>query len=182
MLKQVSRKGEGVIKKRNMLEVVKQKDPGREWRAGVLGVFEGAKKSSVRDSNAGSKYALRVCDYYVVIKKPTKTLKPKTKKKKSHGKSWKSSWLFFCITDHKQSLVKAVSITIQICMPCFWLANSSPPWGGFRETFWKYKCKFQKLRRSMKNGECSRGFVMALQNGSRVWTPRLEDVSEMAFN
>jgi len=30
MLKQVSRKGEGVIKKRNMLEVVKQKDPGRE--------------------------------------------------------------------------------------------------------------------------------------------------------
>lgn len=34
----------------------------------------------------------------------------------------------------------------------------------------------------MKSGECSRGFVMALQSGSRRRTPRLEGVSETAVN
>lgn len=73
-----------------------------------------------------------------------KNTQTQDKIKKSRGKS---SWLFFCMTDHKQSLVKAVSITIQICMPCFWLANSSPPWGDLWETFWKYKCEIQKTKK-----------------------------------
>lgn len=149
--------------------MVKHKDP----------VFEGAKKGSVRDSNADSEPPFRVCDYYAVIKKPTKTLKPKSREKqKSHVENPPG----FCVIDHKQSLVNAVSITIQICMPCFWLANSSPPWGELWERFWKYKCKIQRPRRSRKNGECSRGFVMAWQSGSRMQIPRLEEVSEMAVN
>lgn len=55
--------------------------------------------------------------------------------------------------------------------------------GSFARGFGnKYKCKTEKPRRNMENGKRSGGFVMTLQTGSRMQTPRLEDVSEMAVN
>lgn len=132
-------------RKRNMLGVVKQKDPGREWRIGFLDVFKGVKKGSLRDSNADSKSPPRICDYYIAIKKKSqqniKPLKtntgPKQKKLTKKTRSHMENLPVSCVSDHKQSLVNVVSIDIQICMPCFWVANSSPLWGELCERFWK---------------------------------------------
>lgn len=68
LLKQMSRKGEGVIKKEHVGSGEAERS-WQEWRTGFLDVFKGVKKGSLRDSNADSKSPPRICDYYIVIKK-----------------------------------------------------------------------------------------------------------------
>jgi len=126
-------------------------------------------KRAVSETNADEK--INLLSGFAIAMLWLKNNSSHTQHKKKR-KYWKilAVLLFFCLQagPHESSQYCTNTYAMLLTATC------SSSW----EMFWKNKCKIKKI----KKGQCSRGFAMGLQSGSRMQAPTLEEVCEMAVN